>query len=1020
MAATVYPSRTDTSTNVHSMYPRALIADLDFGDNRYPSTATTPRSSPVVVVGSGDKSTSTRDSNVQKEDSPSRGKDEPMATISTPVGRTADVPSPSDQHLQSQSRRPSRAEASDLSSIKSSQSPSQEPPRSQVSYALPQGASRRVVERYSLDDNTQHAPSRAQEDTRQPPVDASPQGRGTLPRLPSQEPIAGPIPSTPRHPALPVSGAVASPSYTAAMSPAIIPLSATPGYAPPVSQRLRVYAQQPTFINQSTNPNPVNPVYSPTPPPPRQEEICVECAMRDQDMADVDVTSPGMWERESDILYEELKRREEEEEVTGIVNVDEPPRPRAKGGRLTEQNVKIWLSVTAREATSRSQTLNAYVTAQRKLLEEEALAHARAMQEAKQLDNRMRDAYSQLRRSAYDMGNSAAPTDDTGGVRIKPPRSPSIPTNPLHDRAHSREVTLLENGMIVEHVDVRKEEREARERRRREERRARKSSRSSFVDAHSVMSSPSLPTDSGIGLKPSTRYSQGSIGRPMSVLTAPLDRPELPRAQSQASFSDVHSLSSTSPRRSRFFGFPNFREGWNSRDSLAVSGMSGSMIDMHVALQREDAANRYVSSPVDLNTPRRSQLWNGADLEPLEPTLSRQSRHSESKSQKKRKGLAKIWHMVTRGSKHDDITSEKRQLQSNRRAEDDYPLAPPPPLTYLMSREGRHASTPSLTSSPPKLTSGVSPPTAPSSLLPSPASSRPSVQDADTPVIRKLSGNYDDIDEKCLSRNVHSMTSDPDIRKRIASSSPVPALLNNYTNLPVPSASLTREKSLPPLPGEARRRSNIAPTSPDRPQTVYTFDTRRPPPGAGPTHDFLPPQAPFRNPETRRQSFGGLTSRPNLDGLSERARNQTMASYDPRESMGPAYDEFGSSRQSLRLDYAAMTSNRNSLPQPTKRKSRFGLSSLLGKKQPERNLMQDNVAQQFPSFRQSAGSDALDEVTTNGGYATSASRHSAFSGVGGPRMSITSRKALEELVAQDTDFVAYRYPSNDQHLDLAR
>ncbi|KAK0225680.1 hypothetical protein IW262DRAFT_703773 [Armillaria fumosa] len=1011
MAATVYPSRTDTSPNVHSLYPRALIADLDFGDNRYPSAATAPRSSPVVV-SSGDKSI--RDSNVQREGS--RGNDEPMATSSTPVGRTADA---FDQHL-SQSRGPSRAEASDFASTKSSLEPSQEPPRSQVSYALPQGASRRVVERYSLDDNTQRASSRAPEDTLQPPVDASPQGRGVLPRLPSQEPIAGPIPSTPRHPALPVSAVVAGPSYTAVMPPAItIPLSASPGYAPPVSQRLRVYAQQPTFINQSTTPNPVNPVYSPTPPPPRQEEVCVECAMRDQDMADVDVTSPGMWERESDVLYEELKRREEEEEVTGIVNVDGPPRPRAKGGRLTEQNVKIWLSVTAREATSRNQTLNTYVTAQRKLLEEEALAHARAMQEAKHLDNRMRDAYSQLRRSAYDMGNSAAPTDDTGGVRIKPPRSPSVPTNPLHDRAHSREITLLENGMIVEHVDVRKEEREARERRRREERRARKSSRSSFVDAHSIMSSPSLPTDSGIGLKPSTRYSQGSPGRPMSVLTAPLDRPELPRAQSQASFSDVHSLSSTSPRRSRFFGFPNFREGWNSRDSLAVSGMSGSMIDMHVALQREDAANRYASSPVDLNTPRRSQLWNGADLEPLEPTLSRQSRQSESKSQKKKKGLAKIWRMVTRGSKHDAIANEKRQLQSNGRTEDDYPLAPPPPLTYLMSREGRHASTPSLTSSPPKLSAGVSPPTAPSSLLPSPASSR-SVQDADTAVIRKLSGNYDDIDEKSLSRNVHTMTSDPDIRKRVASSSPVPNLPNNYINLPVPPTSLTREKSLPPLPGEARRRSNNALASSDRPQTVYTFDSRRPPPGAGPTHDFLPPQAPFRNPEARRQSFGGLTSRPNLDGLSDRARNQTMAGYGQRQSMGPTYDEFGNSRHSLRLDYAATTSNRNSVPQPTKRKSRFGLSSLLGKKQPERNLMQENIAQQFPSFRQSAGSDALDEVTTNGGYATSASRHSAFSGVGGPRMSITSRKALEELVAQDTDFVAYRYPSNDQHLDLAR
>ncbi len=202
----------------------------------------------------------------------------------------------------------------------------------------------------------------------------------------------------------------------------------------------------------------------------------------------------------------------------------------------------------------------------------------------------MRDTYSSLRRSAYDSGATAAPMDDTGGVRIRPPRSPSTPSNPLHDRTHSREVTLLENGMIVEHVDVRKEEREARERRRKEERRARKSSRSSVIDMSSVMSTPSLPThaDSGVGLKPYSRYSQGSPARPMSVLTTPMDRPEFPRAQSQASFSDVHSLGSSSPRRSRFFGFSNFKDGWASRDSLAPSAMmSGSMMDM-----------QYVSCPL--------------------------------------------------------------------------------------------------------------------------------------------------------------------------------------------------------------------------------------------------------------------------------------------------------------------------------------------------------------------------------------------------------------------------------------
>lgn len=66
--------------------------------------------------------------------------------------------------------------------------------------------------------------------------------------------------------------------------------------------------------------------------------------MRDQDMADVDVSSPNAWERESDAHYEDLKNREREEARTGTVNED-PSRPRSKGGRLSEQNVKLWLSI---------------------------------------------------------------------------------------------------------------------------------------------------------------------------------------------------------------------------------------------------------------------------------------------------------------------------------------------------------------------------------------------------------------------------------------------------------------------------------------------------------------------------------------------------------------------------------------------------------------------------------------------------------------------------------------------------
>jgi len=453
------------------------------------------------------------------------------------------------------------------------------------------------VERYSLEE-PETSSSAQKADFSRPPGAMSPIPSVTSLRSPLYSPPAElavddrTSPSaTPRRP-LPPTLSTGNASNVANFSPALAQ-PAQMGYVAPVSSRNRAYPQQPTYINQAPRlPNPVNPIYGQTAP---GEEICVECTMRDQDMADVDVTTPGVWERESDAAFEDLRRREEEDDAAGIVNTD-PARPRVKGGRLTEPNIKLWLSVVSRkipsrscflfiflknprEPSSRQQTLNNYVRSQRTLIEAETLARARALQEAKQLDNRMRDAYSQLRRSAYDMGNSAAPVDDSGGVRIKPPVSP---INAAHDRTASREVTLLENGMIVEHVDVRKEEREARDRRRREEKRIRKLSRSSNYDVASAMSTPSLApyTDSGIGLRPYSQYSQPVGQRPMSVLTAPSDRPDLPRTQSQLSFSDVHSVRTGSPRRSSFFP-RSWIDGLRSVDSLAPSG---SMVDMQYVL----------------------------------------------------------------------------------------------------------------------------------------------------------------------------------------------------------------------------------------------------------------------------------------------------------------------------------------------------------------------------------------------------------------------------------------------------
>ena len=242
-----------------------------------------------------------------------------------------------------------------------------------------------------------------------------------------------------------------------------------------------------------------------------------------------------------------------------------------------------------KEPSSRQQTLDMYVKAQRSLLEADALARARAQRESRLLDEKMRDTFTQLRRSAYELGSSSQPTDDSGALRIKSPRVPSQATSGAVAGGHSREVTLLENGMIVEHVDLRREEREERERKRREERRersrARKTSRSSrsAIDVASVYSaplaSPLPPMDSGffsnaLDSRYSSQQSAGASPRPGSVMAG---GERLNRAQSQASFSDMMSLGSASPRRSRFFGFRNLSSAWQSRDSMAPSG---SMIDM--------------------------------------------------------------------------------------------------------------------------------------------------------------------------------------------------------------------------------------------------------------------------------------------------------------------------------------------------------------------------------------------------------------------------------------------------------
>ena len=450
-----------------------------------------------------------------------------------------------------------------------------------------------------------------------------------------------------------------------------------------------------------------------------------------------------------------------------------------------------------------------------------------------------------------------------------------------------------------------------------------------------------------------------------------------------------------------------------------------------VALQREAHGAHLAASPIDLNTPRRSQIWPPTELD----DISQSQISSEGKTKKKKGGLAKIWRIVT-GSGKSEATHTRDVLQKAVGNDDDLPLAPPPPLSYLVDRgpTDLHSGSLRLTSTPslPSVTSakiglsssGMSPPTAPSSILPSPTSLRPAGPEIEVVDSHNTNndGNAHDQDYKqddvsgknqnVIWRPMQPNTPEPDIRSQTKADSH--SFNNNGEARAIPCS---REKSLPPLPpGELP--AQVLPSD-FRPRTLYTYDPHQLPPGSRPADDFLPPQAPFRSADVRRQSFGGISSRPNLP-IQTMPINKPVG-FDTRRSFGPHYDEFGISRRSLgRLEHVQEKPNRAPSPFPlTKRKSKFALSSLLGKKQ-DKQSVQENYGQS--SAIGYSLYDTQDDATTNG-YAASASRHSAIStstNTPSPnlRMSVTSRKALEELVQQDAEFVAYRYPSNDQRLDF--
>jgi hypothetical protein len=401
-------------------------------------------------------------------------------------------------------------------------------------------------------------------------------------------------------------------------------------------------------------------------------------------------------------------------------------------------------------------------------------------------------------------------------------------------------------------------------------------------------------------------------------------------------------------------------------------------------------------------TNRRSQVWPVDD--------ATYGRKADPKSEKKRGGLAKIWRFIVSNKSEITLSSRTRSLKN----EDDAPLAPPPPLSYLVDRRqgdvnhspARHSSTPSLPSTSPRnvvFSPSLSNGTAPSSLIPSPSSPRPPT-DGDTLIGSPEQADADDVGRGPFSKTMHSVTSETESRQAGAQNPSVvtTATSTNLRPQPPPSPrphSVVPEKSLPPLPPDIDTSTYLTvPNQNLRPQLSPASDPRDI--GLG----VQPPQTDYRDGDVNRKSFFGDPVRPDFG-------NQANG-WEERRVAGQRYDEFGESRyvgaSRLVQDQPGVQTS------PARRRSKFGFPNLLPKKTPPPQPRTTFSPQDYFTVRSHDGDDML-----SNGYATSISKHSATS-TGTPKMSLTTRKNIEERVTQDREFIAYRYPSGDQGLEVQR
>lgn len=371
--------------------------------------------------------------------------------------------------------------------------------------------------------------------------------------------------------------------------------------------------------------------------PPLAAEVCLECMMRDRDMADVDVVGPGIWARESDADFEEamlaeaamdeqdgregdhessahhaasssmgeevpedsqstrqtaknptvesLGQASSSREGTHESLTFSKSRPRrkrlGKGQPLTVSSLKAWTQMNPPAASHRWRTLQLYLREQRLYLELE-----RKAKQSIEIENEKTEQFIRSNTETFAPSDSHRIRAESSSTRTDYNfLQAAAARGQIPKRAST--TTLLSTGMVVETLDVSKDEKEATKYRNQDNKlgtssssRRMSSSSSALRNAfpHSprsgVMSANSLSLNPELGNQSVGQYSISPGHPPASSITHSPNR--------------LSTVSRKSGLSENFKPFSNWNRNRRSASKSVLSlAPSGSMIDMHVGLSQD-------------------------------------------------------------------------------------------------------------------------------------------------------------------------------------------------------------------------------------------------------------------------------------------------------------------------------------------------------------------------------------------------------------------------------------------------